>query len=99
MKEEEQKAMQIQMQADEQSLQGKYSNLVKITHTNEEFWLDFISIIPEPRVGKLLSRIIVSPAHAKRILYVLSENIRKYEELFGQIKEPSEPAPKVEIIH
>ena len=98
MKEEE-KAMQIQMQADEQGLQGKYSNLVKVTHTNEEFWLDFIMILPEPRVGRLLARIIVSPAHAKRITRVLQENVRKYEETFGPIKETSEPAPKVEIVH
>jgi hypothetical protein len=97
--EQEAKSQQIQMQADEMTLQGKYANLVKITHTSEEFWLDFIAILPEPRVGKLLSRVIVSPAHAKRILRVLHENIRKYEETFGSIKESAEQPPKVEIVH
>jgi hypothetical protein len=95
---EEPKAKQIQMQADDLTLQGKYSNLVKITHTPEEFWFDFITILPEPRVGRLLARIIVSPQHAKRILHVLQENISKYEQMFGSITEPSEPTPKVEFI-
>lgn len=92
------KATQIQMQADDITLQGKYSNLVKITNTSEEFWLDFIGLLPEPRVGRLLARIIVSPQHAKRILNILKENIQKYEEMFGPITEPTEPFPKVEFI-
>lgn len=91
-------ASQIQMQADDITLQGKYSNLVKVTHTSEEFWIDFISILPEPRVGKLLSRIIVSPAHAKRILQALSDNIKKYEETFGSINQPTDFPNKVEFI-
>lgn len=92
------KATQIQMQADDITLQGKYSNLVKITNTSEEFWLDFIGLLPEPRVGRLLARIIVSPQHAKRILNILKENIQKYEEMFGPITGPTEPFPKVEFI-
>lgn len=95
---QEAKTKQIQIQADDLTLQGKYSNLVKITHTNEEFWFDFIAILPEPRVGRLLARIIVSPQHAKRILNILKENIQKYEEMFGPITEPTEPFPKVEFI-
>ncbi len=96
--EQERKAKQIQMQADDITLQGKYSNLVKITHTSEEFWFDFISILPEPKVGRLLARIIVSPQHAKRILLTLKDNIAKYEEMFGPITEPIEPSPKIEFI-
>lgn len=98
MKDKKEIPSQIQMQADELTLQGKYSNLAKITHTSEEFWIDFIAILPEPRVGKLLSRIIVSPSHAKRILQALKENIQKYEETFGPIQQPSDMPSKVEFI-
>ena len=36
---------------------------------------------------------IVSPAHAKRILRALRENISRYEAQFGPIREAPEPSP------
>jgi hypothetical protein len=39
------------------------------------------------------SRIVVTPEHAKRLLYALKDNIEKYEETFGPIKKTDE-APK-----
>jgi hypothetical protein len=30
--------------------------------------------------------VLVSPAHAKRIVALLQENIERYEKLFGEIK-------------
>jgi hypothetical protein len=43
--------------------------------------------------GKLLSSVIVSPAHAKRILKALAENISRYEAQFGPIREAPDPNP------
>ena len=59
---------QVQIKADEKDLQGQYSNLVMLHHNLEEFTLNFIYIFPNGPQGKLLSSVIVSPGHAKRIL-------------------------------
>ncbi|HYA97225.1 MAG TPA: DUF3467 domain-containing protein [Methylomirabilota bacterium] len=80
-------AGQVQIKADEKELQGLYSNLVMIHHNLEEFTLNFVYIFPNGSQGKLLSSLIVSPGHAKRISRALSENIARYEAQFGAIKE------------
>jgi Protein of unknown function (DUF3467) len=101
---EEQKPVQgqVQIKADEKELQGQYSNLVMIHHNLEEFTFNFIYIFPNGAQGKLMSSMIVSPGHAKRIWRALGENISRYETQFGTIKEPSEgsgtPTPTVGFI-
>ena len=93
---------QVQIKADEKELQGQYSNLVMLHHNLEEFTLNFIYIFPNGAQGKLLSSMIVSPGHAKRIWRALGENISRYEAQFGPIKEPSEgnapPTPNVGFV-
>jgi len=81
---------QMQIKADEKELQGLYSNLMMIHHNLEEFTLNFIYIFPNGAQGKLLSSMIVSPGHAKRIWRALGENISRYEAQFGAIKEAPE---------
>jgi Protein of unknown function (DUF3467) len=80
---------QVQIKADEKELLGQYSNLVMVHHNAEEFTLNFVYIFPNGTQGKLLSSVIVSPGHAKRILKTLEENIGRYEAQFGSIKEPA----------
>ena len=92
---------QVQIKADEKELQGLYSNLVMIHHNLEEFTLNFIYIFPNAAQGKLLSSLIVSPGHAKRIWRALGENIARYEAQFGTIKEQPEgltPSPNVGFV-
>src|SRR6266481_9748925 len=81
---------QMQIKADEKELQGIYSNLMMIHHSVEEFTLNFVYIFPNGTQGKLLSSVIVSPGHAKRIWRALGENISRYEAQFGPIKEAPE---------
>jgi uncharacterized protein DUF3467 len=83
---------QMQIKADEKELQGLYSNLMMIHHNVEEFTLNFVYIFPNGTQGKLLSSVIVSPGHAKRIWRALGENISRYEAQFGPIKEAPEGA-------
>jgi hypothetical protein len=78
---------QVQIKADEKELQGQYSNLVMIHHHVEEFTLNFVYVFPNGTQGKLLTSVIVSPGHAKRILRALEENIARYEAQNGPIKE------------
>lgn len=85
---------QVQIKADEKELLGQYSNLVMINHNAEEFTLNFIYLFPSVPQGKLLGSIILSPAHAKRLLRALNENITRYEAQFGPIPEGSGPAPE-----
>lgn len=63
---------------------GVYANSMFVSHTQEEFILDFL-MIAQPE-GALTARVIVSPGHVKRIVNALSENINKYEEKYGTIK-------------
>ena len=89
--EEQPKQQQVQIKADEKELLGQYSNLAMIHHTAEEFTLNFIYVFPNVPQGKLVSSMIVSPGHAKRLLRALAENITRYETQFGPVKEAPEP--------
>ena len=68
--------------------QGRYANLAIITHSSSEFILDFAQNMPGMPKMQVGSRIIMTPEHAKRLLGALTENIRKYENQFGEIKLP-----------
>ena len=75
---------QIQIKADDKKLAGSYANMMQVSHTREEFVLDFVNLLPPS--GQLVSRILVSPAHAKRIMVALEDNIKKYEAQFTKIE-------------
>ena len=85
------KPNEIQIKADEQTLAGHYSNSARITHSFEDVVVDFMYIHGNPPFGKLVSRVLLTPGHAKRLMRALQENLRRYEELFGAIRESPEP--------
>ena len=64
---------------------GHYSNLAVIAHSANEFFADFIAVAPNMPQAKVLSRIIMTPEHAKRLMNALVDNIQKYESQFGKI--------------
>ena len=68
--------------------EGNYSNLAIISHSTSEFILDFATILPGLNKAKVKSRIILTPEHAKRLLYSLQENITRYESDIAQIEIP-----------
>jgi hypothetical protein len=68
---------------------GVYANSMIVTHTRDEFVLDFLMVVPPE--GAVNARIIVSPGHVKRIFEALKDNIMKYEKVFGSIKIAEEP--------
>src|SRR5581483_3921743 len=84
---------QIQIKAGDEVLKGVYSNMAQIAHTGEEFAIDFMNILPPG--GSLVSRVIVSPSHAKRLAAALNENIKRYEEKFGTISLAVVPDAKI----
>lgn len=82
---------QINIELDEKVAEGIYSNLAIINHSNTEFVLDFISLMPGVPKAKVKSRIILTPQHAKRLLKALHDNIQRFESIHGQIKEEEQP--------
>jgi hypothetical protein len=89
---EEKKGPKIQLQMDDHTAMGIYSNLVLINHTENEFLLDFAFMQPGNARAKVVSRIISSPKHTKRLLRALLKNLERYEERFGEIDvDPEEP--------
>ncbi|MEQ6122014.1 DUF3467 domain-containing protein [Reichenbachiella sp. MALMAid0571] len=90
-KEEEGKAKQqtgqINIELSEEIAEGVYANLAMIAHSNSEFVIDFIRLMPGVPKAKVKSRVVVTPEHAKRLLMALQENIHKYEKTFGPIKQ------------
>jgi hypothetical protein len=78
---------QINIELSEEVAEGVYANLAMIAHSNSEFVIDFIRMMPGVPKAKVKSRVVITPEHAKRLLFALQDNIRKYEENFGTIKQ------------
>lgn len=77
---------QLNIELKEDMAQGKYANLAVITHSSSEFVVDFVGVMPGVPKAQVVSRIIMTPEHTKRLMLALSENIKKYEAMHGQIK-------------
>lgn len=86
---------QINIELEEKIAQGTYSNLAIISHSNSEFIIDFVRIMPGIPKAKVKSRIILTPEHAKRLMMALKENISKFESINGIIKIPDLPGTTV----
>ncbi len=80
-------AMQLEITADDETAQGVYANFVVGNFTETEMVLDFLFIHPQTQKGKMRSRVILSPIHAKRMANMLTRQIKAFEERFGAIPE------------
>jgi hypothetical protein len=80
---------QMQIKVEDAVLAGRYSSAMQVQHTKEEFILDFMNLFPP--TGTLQARIIVSPAHLKRIVATLADNLQKYEAQFGVVAASEAP--------
>ena len=74
---------------------AEYTNIMQVNHTQEEFTMIFANVAGP--TGKVVSKVITSPGHMKRIVEALGENIKKYEEQFGIIKTAVAPEAQKEI--
>lgn len=77
---------QLNIELTEDVADGIYSNLAVITHSNSEFVVDFIKVMPGVPKAKVKSRIVLTPQHAKRLLNALKDNIAKFEQANGKIE-------------
>lgn len=83
----EQKKNELKIEVSPEVAGGHFANLALINHSPTEFFFDFITVSPGIPQARVQSRIIMTPEHAKNLLMALSDNIRKYEATFGEIKQ------------
>jgi len=79
---------QLKIELPQDKAEGNYSNFTVISHSGAEFVIDFARIMPGAPKAVVQSRIIMTPIHVKTLLYTLQENIKKFEDKFGEIKLP-----------
>lgn len=84
---ENQPANQFNIEITEEVAEGSYVNLAIITHSDAEFVIDFVNIMPGTPKSKVKSRVIFTPMHAKRFMKALQENIDRFEASNGTIKD------------
>ena len=77
----------LNIELSEEIADGIYSNLAIISHSNSEFVLDFIKVMPGMPKAKVKSRVLMTPEHAKRLVNALLDNIQKFEATNGKIKD------------
>jgi hypothetical protein len=88
-------AKEIRVEMRKEVAGGVYANSLRISHTAEEFILDFIMIAPP--AGDVTARVITSPGHMKRILSAMEENLATYEKKYGTIKPSAQPIQDQQI--
>lgn len=81
---------QLNIEISEEVAEGTYANLAIITHSHAEFVVDFVNVMPGTPKSKVKSRIILTPQHAKRLMHALIDNIDKFEDINGSIKDMEE---------
>ena len=84
---------QLNIEINDEVSQGTYSNLAIITHSPNEFIVDFAQMMPGTPKAMVRSRVILNPVNAKRLYKALAENIAKYEQQFGTISDGGGIAP------
>lgn len=71
---------EIQIELNEEMAQGSYSNMALISHSNSEFIIDFVRMLPGIPKAKVQSRIIMTPDNAERLLVALQENLIRFKQ-------------------
>lgn len=72
---------------------AEYANIMQVHHNKEEFMMMFANITGVS--GRVVSKILTTPGHMKRILFALQDNLKKYEDRFGPIKEAENPKDEI----
>lgn len=81
---------QFQIELTPEIAQGTYANMVLLAHSSSEVILDFVRVLPGLPKANVQSRIILTPEHAKRLMFALQDNVMRYEKSFGAIHMPED---------
>ena len=93
MENDNSKENKLNIELPEDVADGIYSNLAVITHSQSEFVCDFVQMMPGMPKAKVRSRVVMTPQNAKRLLNALKDNIQKFEQSTGQIKDDGNNLP------
>jgi hypothetical protein len=85
MSEKIEEEIKLEIHIDEETAQGVYANLAVVNHTDAEFIIDFIFAQPQAPRAKVRSRIITSPAHVRRLIAALQENLQRFEKTHSPV--------------
>ena len=77
---------QLNVNIDPDKIDAKFCDQVLMNFGPYGFTYDFIQQIPQMKSARILSRISMSPQHAKIFSEIIANSIHKYEESFGEIK-------------
>ena len=80
-----QKENQLQLDLSPEIARGVYSNFAIISHSHAEFIKDLSATLPGLDKAQVVSRVILAPEHAKRLMLALQDNVMRYEKEYGQI--------------
>ena len=89
----EEKRGQIKIVVSDQLALGTYANFASIVHNFSEFIVDFGRIVPAREEVQVVSRIVMTPVHAKQLLRALTENVAIFERNYGEIAEGPQAQP------
>ncbi len=89
------KRLGVDVKIDADVMKGVYANRVVVAHSRDEFIIDFVCDLPP--APQVVARVITAPAHARAILQTLTENVRRYESMFGPIRPPAKPLTPGEV--
>ncbi len=78
------------IKADDDTAKGRFANVAQVGSTHDTFVLDYAFV--QGQSGWLLSRILMSPSHAKRFHAVLGDTLARYEERYGNV----DPGPTLQ---
>ena len=76
----------LDIELSEEIASGDYANLAVITHSQNEFIIDQVQILPGMPKGRVKSRTIMTPQNAKRLMLALIDNVKKFEAAHGEMK-------------
>lgn len=85
---EQNQALNIELP--EEIAEGIYSNLAVVMHSQSEFVLDFVRLLPSKQSAKVHSRVIMTPDNLKRLVRVLQQNLHTYEQQIAPIYLPED---------
>ena len=80
---------QVRIEIKDDVADGTYANISFIASNTAEFILDFARFLPGNSRGKVVSRVVMSPTHAKAFLKSLNEAVERYEKQHGAISAES----------
>lgn len=79
-------SQQININIDQDKIDAKFCDQVMMNTAAFGFTFDFIQQIPQMKTARVLSRIAMSPQHAKIFSELLANSVKHYEQNFGEIK-------------